>query len=283
MIPKRFALLLACTLILFAGCKKIDADLVIKTTKGDLYIRLYDDTPIHKQNFLKLAQEGFYDGVAFHRIVKNFMIQAGDPKSKDENYKGKLGAGMPEYTLAPEFRTAHIHKRGALAAARQNEDINPGRRSSDTQFFIIHGTLYTDADLDSIQALITDRELKRGLKQYLESPAFDWARAELKAAETLHKRNPKAAKAHEQMVQDSLLVMQRAWVAGQAPFKYDAVQRQAYKEQGGAPWLDQNYTVFGEVVGGQDTIDRIANADMIPDSERPAERIEILKVEILKK
>jgi cyclophilin family peptidyl-prolyl cis-trans isomerase len=269
-------------LLLAAACKKTDADLVIKTTKGDLYIKLYDDTPLHKANFTKLAKAGFYDGVAFHRIIKNFMIQAGDPKSKDENYKGKLGTGQAEATLAPEFRSNHIHKRGALAAARQNEDVNPERRSNETQFFIVHGAPYTDAGLDSIEAQITLRNGMQAFQRELQTPAYAWVWQAVKESEQVAKKDPRKAQIQQQQLQDSLVAIQRVWMEKQPPFKYTPEQRQAYKEQGGAAWLDLNYTVFGEVVDGFDTIDRIAHADMIPDSERPAERIEIVSIKLLK-
>ena len=119
----------------------------IKTMLGDIVVRLYDETPIHRDNFLKLAKDGYYDGTLFHRVIKNFMIQGGDPDSKGAPAGKMLGVGGPDYTLEAEIKDGLFHKRGALAAARQSDEVNPERRSSGSQFYIVWGDVYNEGQL----------------------------------------------------------------------------------------------------------------------------------------
>lgn len=170
----------------------------ISTAYGACIIRLYNETPKHRDNFIKLAKQGFYNGTLFHRVIQNFMIQGGDPDSKDttKNKPGaELGNGDLKYTIPAEFNDSLYHKRGVLAAAR---DDNPAKASSATQFYIVEGKRLTDADLDK---LVATRRMGRPIP---------------------------------------------------------AAQREIYKTVGGVPHLDQNYTVYGEVVTGLDMVDRIA-------------------------
>src|SRR5204863_4545132 len=119
-------------------------DVLIQTTMGDMVIRLSDSTPLHRDNFLKLVKTGYYDSVLFHRVIKNFMIQGGDPNSKHAKPGEPLGNGGPDYTIPAEFRTSLFHKKGAIAAARDN---NPEKASSGSQFYIVQGKIFTDAGL----------------------------------------------------------------------------------------------------------------------------------------
>ena len=115
---------------------------IIKTSLGDITVRLYDETPLHRDNFVKLAREGYYDGTLFHRVIKDFMIQGGDPDSKGAPSGKQLGIGGPDYTIEAEIKPTLFHKRGALAAARQGDEVNPERRSSGSQFYIVWGQVY---------------------------------------------------------------------------------------------------------------------------------------------
>lgn len=135
----------------------------IKTPKGSMYARLYDETPQHRDNFLKLAKEGYYDGTKFHRIIKSFMIQGGDPYSKNPATAEMAGTGGPGYTVEAELDSRFFHKKGALAAARQGDAINPQKRSSGSQFYIVHGNLYNANQLESLEKRI----------QYAK-PGFAW-------------------------------------------------------------------------------------------------------------
>ena len=125
-----------------AKIQQIMSKVKIQTMLGDITVRLYDETPIHRDNFLKLAREGYYDGTLFHRVIKGFMIQGGDPDSKGAPAGKMLGVGGPDYTLEAEIKSDIFHKRGALAAARQGDEVNPERRSSGSQFYIVWGDVY---------------------------------------------------------------------------------------------------------------------------------------------
>lgn len=123
----------------------------IETRLGDIVVRLYDETPIHRDNFVKLVKEGYYDGTLFHRVIKNFMIQGGDPNSKGASADADLGTGSPDYTLEAEIREGLYHKRGALAAARKGDEVNPERRSSGSQFYIVWGRNYSPRQMEFLQ------------------------------------------------------------------------------------------------------------------------------------
>ena len=191
---------------------------LLKTTFGDIVIALYNDTPRHKANFEKLVNEKFYDGVLFHRIIKGFMIQGGDPDSKTAKPGQHLGAGDVGYTIPAEFVPAHFHKRGAVAAARMGDNVNPQKASSGCQFYIVDGTVYDNNKLDMIAA-----------------------------------RTGKT---------------------------FTSEQYQAYTTEGGAPFLDGDYTVFGEVVRGMTVVDKIA-AQQKDGSDRPLEDIKIISATII--
>lgn len=126
-------------------------DVLIQTTMGDIVIRLSDSTPLHRDNFLKLVKVGYYDSVLFHRVIKEFMIQSGDPNSKRAAAGQPLGNGGPGYTIPAEFRTTLFHKKGAIAAARTGDNVNPQKASSGSQFYLVQGKVYTDAGLDSLE------------------------------------------------------------------------------------------------------------------------------------
>lgn len=154
---KVFGFLIATTsLVLLLFVQWYDAEkkemVVISTDYGDMTVMLYDDTPIHKANFLKLAKEGFYDELLFHRVIRGFMVQGGDPNSKDAKKNARLGNGGPGYTLPAEINTYRIHKRGALAAARQGDQVNPNRESSGSQFYIVQGKTLTPSELEGIES-----------------------------------------------------------------------------------------------------------------------------------
>ena len=126
-------------------------DVLMQTTMGDMVIRLSDSTPLHRDNFLKLVKVGYYDSILFHRVIKNFMIQGGDPNSKRAAAGKPLGDGSPGYTIPAEFKKTLFHKKGALAAARTSDNVNPTKASSGSQFYIAQGKVFTDAGLDSVE------------------------------------------------------------------------------------------------------------------------------------
>ncbi len=200
--------------------RKRDVELI--TDKGTIYLRLSDSTPLHRDNFLRLVKTGYYDGILFHRVIQNFMVQAGDPSSKTTSQTLALGNGSPGYTIPAEFRKSLYHKKGALAAARTGDNVNPEKASSGSQFYIVQGKTFTDAGLDSVETF---------------------------------RLNGK---------------------------KLPGTHREVYKKIGGTPHLDQNYTVFGEVIKGLEVVDSIA-AVKKDNRDRPIENVKIIKAQLIKR
>ena len=197
-------------------------DVLLQTNYGDIVVRLSDSTPLHRDNFLKLVKTGYYDSVLFHRVIQNFMIQGGDPESKHAAGGQPLGNGGPRYKIPAEFRQTLFHKKGVIAAARDN---NPEKASSGSQFYIVQGKIFSDAGLDSVETFR---------------------------------------------------------LGGR---KIPVEQRAVYKTIGGSPHLDQNYTVFGEVIKGLDTVDKIAAVQTSKgqDRDRPIEDVRIIKAKLIKR
>jgi len=217
--------LLSCSGFLFAQDnvqieEETMKDPIVKmhTNYGDITIKLYNETPQHRDNFLKLVEECFYDSTLFHRVIAGFMIQAGDPDSKGAMPQKQLGAGGPGYTVPAEFRKDLIHKKGALAAARQGDQVNPQKRSSGSQFYIVVGRSWTADEMKMI-------EERTGIK-------------------------------------------------------YTDEQKEIYETLGGYPFLDREYTVFGEVVEGLDIVDAISLVDTNP-ADRPLQDVVIESMEIV--
>jgi peptidyl-prolyl cis-trans isomerase B (cyclophilin B) len=219
-ITSLFVLMTLCFSIVIAKPKK-EKNTYIKfqTTKGDLILKLYNETPKHRDNMIELVKGGFYDSILFHRVIKNFMIQGGDPESKKANAQQSLGNGeAPNRKLIPaEFNPNLIHRKGVLAAARDN---NPEKSSSNCQFYIVQGRTFKDTDLDMME-------------------------------------------------------QRSGW-------KYTAEQRNTYKTIGGTPHLDNNYTVYGELVNGFEALDAIASVKT-GAADRPEQDVRITKAVVLKK
>lgn len=243
------------------------ANVKITTSEGDLLVRLYDETPIHRDNFLRLCREGYYDETLFHRVIKDFMIQGGDPDSRTATSTQMLGTGGPDYTLEAEILPALFHRRGTLAAARQGDEVNPERRSSGSQFYITWGQVYNAGQLS---------QMERQLTMMAEQQAFQRMAAERKAEIMQLRRN--RDREGLMALQEQLAAMAKA-EAKQAGGLSDA-QREAYTTVGGVPHLDGQYTVFGEVVEGLDVVERIQNTETRP-GDRPKTDIRILSTEVI--
>lgn len=247
-----------------------DATVLIKTSKGDIKVRLYGDTPRHRDNFLKLAESGYYDGVLFHRVIRDFMVQTGDPNSKNAPAGKMLGGGDPGYTIEAEFvYPKHFHKKGALAAARTGDQINPERRSSGSQFYIVTGQVYSPAHLDRLE----QQQLMKK-KQEVFNRLVNENRTRI--MEIQQARDSVAM----QTLENELVAAMEAEVASSAP-ALTPEQREAYTSVGGTPHLDGTYTVFGEVIEGIDIIDAIQQADT-DSNDRPLTDIRIISTEVLK-
>lgn len=227
-----------------------DVMATIHTTAGDIKIRLYGDTPLHTRNFVKLAKSGFYDGVLFHRVIKDFMIQGGDPDSKGAPQGKALGMGDPDYQIDAEFvYPKHFHRRGALAAAREGDATNPEKKSSGSQFYIVTGKTFTDAKLDT---------LERNARQNATREIFDALARENRDTIMALRRERNMEALHD--LQEKL-VAEATRREAENPRLFTPEQREAYTTIGGTPHLDGAYTVFGEVVEGMDVVDRIQQAE----------------------
>ena len=217
----------------------------IETTLGDIIVRLYDETPIHRDNFVKLVKEGYYDGTLFHRVIKDFMIQGGNPASKGAPAGKMLGVGGPDYTLEAEIKDNLYHKRGALAAARQGDEVNPERRSSGSQFYIVWGQVYKENQLN---------QLGKQIRMQKVQDAFnDLAKARREEIMQMRRERNRAGL---QELQDQLIAEAENKVGKQG---LTDEQMQLYSTVGGTPHLDGQYTVFGEVEEGLNVVEQIQN------------------------
>ena len=247
-----------------------ETKLKIETTAGDIIVKLYNETPKHRENFIKLAQNGTYEGTLFHRVIKDFMIQAGDPDSKDAPKGKMLGAGDVGYTVPAEFvYPKYFHKRGALSAARQGDQVNPEKASSGCQFYIVTGKVYTDSTLLNMETQMNNMRFNN---------AFNALAA--KHAKEIYKMRRNNDQEGLMNLQDTLIAQVEKQMAGQPEFRFTPEQVEAYTTVGGTPHLDNEYTVFGEVVEGMDVVDKIQQ--MKTDrNDRPEEDVKIKKVEVL--
>ena len=242
----------------------------ILTDMGPVKIKLYDDTPIHRDNFLKHVSEGYYDGVLFHRVIKDFMVQAGDPTSKTATPDQMLGAGDPGYTLEAEIAyPRHYHKYGALAAARTGDNVNPERRSSGSQFYIVTGKKYQPAQLEAMQ----ERMLVSARQSYFNGLV-------MKNRDDIEKLQAAGDKEGLEQLRQKLITETENNVTPESVKMPENVVRD-YTEIGGTPSLDGQYTVFGEVLEGMDTVEKIQNA-ATGQADRPVEDIHIISMKIEK-
>ncbi|NBC84434.1 MAG: peptidylprolyl isomerase [Bacteroidetes bacterium] len=223
---------------------------VIKTNMGSMTLLLYEDTPKHTSNFIKLVKEDYYDGLLFHRVIKDFMIQTGDPESKNASPDQQLGSGGPGYTIEAEIKPHHYHKKGAIAAARQSDNVNPEKRSSGSQFYIVHGKKLSE------KQLTTDfNKLSNYFKQYINEEGNQ----SLKNQVISLQRNRQFDQLEQLIFQykDTLAAYYDIAFARQYPVE----RLEDYTTKGGAPHLDDQYTVFGEIIDGFDVLDKIAQIE----------------------
>lgn len=239
--------ILSCMTILSCNGQKRDGastEVVFETTLGDIRIALFDDTPGHRDNMIQNIRDGKYDGVTFHRVIRNFMIQTGDPDTRPGQVADTTKA--PEWIPAEFVYPKHFHKRGMVGAAREGEDKNPNRMSDKYQFYIVTGKICSDADLDGHETAREERDAEALYnKLCLDHKAeIDAIRAE---------RNPrKLSDKLEKYLDDA-----RMQISENPPLTFTREQRNTYRSQGGAPWLDGEYTVFGEVVEGMAVVEKI--------------------------
>lgn len=240
----------------------------LETTMGNITVALYNETPKHRDNFIKLVKEGVYDSTLFHRVIKQFMIQAGDPDSKNASDTAMLGSGDVGYTIPAEFNPKFFHKKGVLAAARQGDDVNPEKASSGSQFYIVTGRKFTEPQLLGMENKINEQR---------EEALFDsLARQHMKEIYKMRKAGDNAGLLE---LQDTLEAQARELADKEEKFRFTPEQIKAYSTIGGAPHLDGSYTVFGEVTEGMEVVDNIEIAKT-NRADRPIENIRILKANI---
>ena len=242
----------------------------IETSAGDIKVKLYNETPKHRDNFIKLVKEGTYEGTLFHRVIKDFMIQAGDPESKNAPKGKMLGAGDVGYTVPAEFvYPKFFHKKGALSAARQGDAVNPKKESSGCQFYSVTGKVYNDSTL---------LQMERQMNENKVSVFFnELAKKHMKEIYKMRKANDEDGLYD---LQEKLIAQAQELAAKEPEFRFTPEQVEAYTTVGGTPHLDGEYTVFGEVVEGMDVVDKIQQVKT-DRSDRPEEDVKIIKATIL--
>lgn len=244
---------------------------LIHTDFGDIKIVLYDETPKHRDNFLKQVESHTLDSTLFHRVIKSFMIQGGDPDSKKAQPGQMLGNGSLGYTIPAEFHPNLFHKRGALAGARLPDNINPGKESSATQFYIVQGKTFTDGALDTLQATRIDQPVKQQLfDKIINDPANaalrnSFIRAQMRYNQT---QNPDSLNYYSSLINPMI----DAEFAKTPHRVISKEQREVYKTVGGTPHLDGSYTVFGEVISGMEVVEKIAE-QQVDANARPLKDI----------
>jgi len=258
-----FFLLLSCNAPDGSGNKMV----LISTSAGDIKIKLYDNTPIHRDNFIKLVEMGFYEGISFHRVIRDFMIQAGDPATRTGLTKEQLDT-LDKYTIPAEFRREYFHKKGVIAAAREGNDVNPEMRSSGTQFYIVQGKKYTESELSA-----AEERINSNIKQVLFSRLLK---------ETADSAKLSGTPIGNAEIQERASMKMFDYLTTIGEFKFSQEQRDTYINTGGVPRLDGTYTVFGEVTEGLDIVDKIASVQT-NQADRPLNDIKIIKMKLVSK
>ncbi len=248
-----------------------ETEVLIETSQGDLRVKLYNETPQHRDNFLKLVREGVYDNILFHRIVRNFMVQTGDPVRRPADAPAsKVDTNTLKYTIPAEIRyPRYFHKNGALAAARQPDSINPTKASSSCHFYIVSGKPYTSSELMELNQLKA--------QQRIEQLEEELSKEHIKELYLLRKRGEKEK---YQALKDSILRRAQEAVMADPPLPFTAAQKKAYAEEGGAPYLDGEYTVFGEVIEGFPVIDALSRIKT-NGKEQPLTEVVVKKISVI--
>lgn len=252
-----------------AAARQGDVTVEMNTTMGAVRLLLYGDTPRHLKNFVKLVNEGYYNGVLFHRVIRDFMVQTGDPDSRNAAPGQRLGMGSPDYKIDAEIVwPARFHRRGALAAAREGDQVNPEKRSSGSQFYVVTGRKFSEGQL---------RQMERQMSMAYKQEVFNRLASEHRDSIMAMRRN--RDQAGLQALQEELAAKTEQ-ITGPDPVKFTPEQIEAYTTVGGAPHLDRNYTVFGEVISGMDVIDRIEQVET-DSADRPKEDVRVIDMKIV--
>ncbi len=257
--------LIAIVLIAFlASCSKYDKNYhhaKIETEYGNIVVKLYNSTPNHTNNFVKLTNEKFYDGIIFHRVIKDFVVQGGDPDTKNAEAGKLYGEADAGYLVDAEIVDTIIHKRGAIAMAREGDDVNPEKKSSSSQFYIVVGKIFTNEQLDSLEIKLYNKKVSK-----FETKIYSEQLKEL--GDTLN--NAKLKKKISEIVTTKVDSFKLATPMA----KFNELQRKTYTTVGGIPHLDGNYTIFGEVIEGYDIVEKISLV-ATDENDRPQKDIKM--------
>jgi len=272
-----FSAVMALCLTAFASksADEKETEVAINTTMGRIVVKLYNQTPKSRDNFIKLVNKKFYDSTLFHRVIQTFMIQGGDPVSRHAAAGTMLGNGDAGYTVPAEFVPSLFHKKGALAMARQGDDVNPTKASSGCQFYIVQGKVYTDAELDMYEQRVNMGQKQKIFTDLISRP--EYASAKKRFIQYQNDNNIDSLRGMSQKFEPLIDSVYKTV----NHFSFTSEERKAYTTVGGAPHLDGNYTVFGEVTEGLDVVDKIA-AVKVDGNSRPLEDVRILSMEIVK-
>jgi cyclophilin family peptidyl-prolyl cis-trans isomerase len=274
----KFLLIFAASLFTLNSChlmsnksgadnKKDSGLYLIETDFGDMKIKLYDETPLHKANFDSLVSQKYYDGMLFHRIIKGFMVQGGDPDSKTATPGQSLGTGGPGYTIPAEFVDSLIHRKGVLAAARQGDQANPTKASSGSQFYIVQGNTVSSDELTQMESSVNNSKRQQLGYALFNAPANKDIKDQVVYHQSL--RNTDSVNYYvnkiEVLLNDTF---------PKVKFAYSEKAKAAYSTVGGTPQLDGGYTVFGEIIEGLEILDSIAKVTVDPRN-RPEDNIKM--------
>lgn len=252
--------LLIASFLFFACATEKDHLVTIQTKYGNMKVILFEETPLHKENFIKLAKEGDFDSTIFHRVIKGFMVQGGDVNNKPSGKK-KI-----DYTIPAEIVEGFYHQKGMLAAARMGDNVNPKKESSGCQFYIVQGKVWSELELAQMEANQNQHRLQAKLSELLKKPAYAGLRNEIIELQ----RNGEF-----EAIQTKVLEAKSSIEKEFGPlkeFKLTDEQKEIYSKAGGSPHLDGEYTLFGKVVEGLDVVDSIANTKTKP-GDKPVEDI----------
>lgn len=300
MIRKLTLLLVGCIVLFCVACDSeveqgvwksdLKKDVLLTTDFGDIVLRLSDETPIHRNNFIKLVNQGVYDSVSFHRVIENFLVQTGDVATKPAGQISAEDSAALYYRIDAEFRPDLLHKRGALNAARMGDDQNPNRASDGTQFTIIQGRTYTDSTLALVENRINDwlaynkvinkpenktnLEKLTGLMDKMDAIYEERVTADSLTIQTIQSEITSIKVGFDSLANMELETMEL--------YRFPEAHREIYKTEGGAAHLDQNYTVFGEVISGMDVVDSIAGVVTDP-TDKPIDDVRILSAKMIER